>query len=232
MISDDAGAGQTSEVPLTAKRATPEAVAARMREGAAAAMRGSCRWQCASKSRTAEAARAGAWAMVGEPRWPGRRLGWLERCPLSASNGSRLGVSYGQRKMIFNLGPAKPRDVGPLNQMSAPRLVSGLVGRLSHREFAIFPRDGGSPHGGTGRFCNAAHSADQEGRARAQKLRAWPPHQFARSQAPLVRSRSQQPLQKKKTRFCSVPYVRLHVQGDGVRASHQQLNTIMQRRQG
>ena len=79
-------AERTSEVPLTANRATPEAVAARMREGAAAAMRGSCRWQCASKSRTAEAARPGAWVMllVGELRWPEpvRRPGWVGgRCP-------------------------------------------------------------------------------------------------------------------------------------------------------
>jgi hypothetical protein len=36
-----------------------------MRAGATAATRGSCRWQCTSKSRTAEAARAGAWAMTG-----------------------------------------------------------------------------------------------------------------------------------------------------------------------
>jgi hypothetical protein len=50
---------------LTAKRATPDAAAARMRAGATAATRGSCRWQCTSKSRTAEAARAGAWAMTG-----------------------------------------------------------------------------------------------------------------------------------------------------------------------
>jgi hypothetical protein len=60
---------RTSEVPLTAKRATPDAAAARMRAGATAATRGSCRWQCASKSRTAEAARAGAWAMTGGERW-------------------------------------------------------------------------------------------------------------------------------------------------------------------
>jgi hypothetical protein len=63
--------GRTSEVPLTAKRATPDAAAARMRAGATGATRGSWRWQCASKSRTAEAARAGAWAMTGGwMRWP------------------------------------------------------------------------------------------------------------------------------------------------------------------
>ena len=61
--------GRTSEVPLTAKRATPDAAAARMRAGATAATRGSWRWQCASKRRTAEEARAGAWAAM-----TGRRL--------------------------------------------------------------------------------------------------------------------------------------------------------------